>query len=78
MKYYHIQICENVSNLFTIIIPREKYHYKRLPVGVANSPEILQQKINDLFHGFEFICAYIYKLLIITAVDWTYHVQKLT
>ena len=28
-------------------------------MGVANSPEILQQKMNDLFQGFEFIRAYI-------------------
>ena len=41
-----------------------KYCYKRLPIGVANSPEILQHKMNDLFHGFEFIHAYIYGNLI--------------
>ena len=36
-----------------------KYFYKSLPKGVANSQEILQQKINDLFHVFNFIRAYI-------------------
>ena len=33
-------------------------------MGVANSPEILQQKINVIFHGFEFICEYIDELLV--------------
>ena len=33
--------------------------------------------MNDLFHGFKFICAYIYKLLVLTGVDWTYNVHKL-
>ena len=33
--------------------------------------------MDDLFHGFKFICAYIYKLLVLTDVDWTYHVHKL-
>ena len=49
------------------MLPRGDYHYysnkyrggieppswyKRLQMGVANSPEIFQQKMNDLFHGF--------------------------
>ena len=46
-------------------------------MGVANLPEILQQKTNDLFHGFEFIRAYIDKLLILTKGDWEDHVEKL-
>ena len=46
-------------------------------MGVDNSPDILQQKMNDLFHGFEFICAYIDELLILTKGNWIDHVQKL-
>ena len=33
--------------------------------------------MNDLFHGFEFICAYIDNPLVLTKLDWIYHVQKL-
>ena len=33
--------------------------------------------MNDLFHGFEFICAYIDDILILTKGDWTNHLQKL-
>ena len=61
--YYHIRISKNESNLCTIILPWVKYCYKRLPMGVADPPDISQQKINDLFHGFKFICAYIYEIL---------------
>ena len=46
-------------------------------MGVANSPDIFQQKMNDLFHGFEFICSYIDDLLILTERDWTDHIHKL-
>ena len=46
-------------------------------MGVTNSPENFQQKLNDLFHGFEFIRAYIDYLLILSKGDWTDHVQKL-
>ena len=77
MVYYHIQLNGNASNLCTIIPPWGKYCYKRLTIRVANSPENFQQKMNDLFHGFEFIRAYIYDFLILTKLDWTYHAQKL-
>ena len=52
MGYYHIQFSKNASNLCTIIIPWVKYHYKRLPMEVSNSPDTIQQKTNDLFYGF--------------------------
>ena len=57
MGYYHIWLSENASNLCTIILPWWKYNYKLIPMGVANSPDIFQQKMNDLSNGFEFICA---------------------
>ena len=38
-------------------------------MGVANPPEILQHKMNDLFHGFKFIRAYIDELLILKKGD---------
>ena len=52
MGYYHIRLSEKSINLCTIILTWVKYQYKRLPMGVVNSPEIFQNKMNDLFHGF--------------------------
>ena len=46
-------------------------------MGVANSPENFQQNINNLFHGFEFIRAYMDDLLILTREDWADFIQKL-
>ena len=66
MGYYRIQITEDASNLCTIILPWKNYHYKRLPTGVDNSLDIFQQKTNYLFQVFEFVCAYIGDLLILT------------
>ena len=77
MGYYYIQLSKNASNLCTIITPWGKYRYKRLPMGLANSPDIFQQKMNDLFHGFEFIPTYIDDLLILTKGYWTDHVKAL-
>ena len=44
---------------------------------IANHPEIFQQKMTDLFHGFKFICVYIYGILISTKGDSLYHVHNL-
>ena len=66
MVYYHIRISNNASNLCTIILQWGKYRYRRLPMEVANFPDIFRQKMNDLFHVFEFIRSYIYELLILT------------
>ena len=54
-----------------------KYCYKHLPMGVDNSADIFQQKMNALFQGFEYIRAYTYENLILIKKDWTDHVQKL-
>ena len=52
MGYCHIPLTEDTSYLCTIILPLGKYHYKHLTMVVANSQDIFQQKINDLFQGF--------------------------
>ena len=54
-----------------------KYNYKHLPMGIAHSPDIFQQKMKDLFHGFDFIRAYIDDLLDLSKGDCPDHVQKL-
>ena len=64
MGYYHIRLSEQSSNICTIIILWIKYRYKRLPMGASNSPDIFQEKMKEMFHGFEFIQAYINDLLI--------------
>ena len=77
MGYYHIRLSKNANNLCMIILTWGKYHYKRLPMGVDSYQDIFQQKMNDLFHGFKFICAHIDYLLILTKGYWEYHVHTL-
>ena len=64
MGYYHIPLSKNKSNLCKIILPWGKCCYKNLPMGVANLLDVFQKKMNDLFHGFESLRAYIDDLLI--------------
>ena len=77
MGYYHINIKEEASNLCTIILTWVKYKYKRPPMGVCNSPDIFQYKMNEIFRVIEFIRAYKYELLIITKGDWSDQLNKL-
>ena len=77
MGYYHICLSEKSSTLCTIIFLCRKYHYKRLLMGVANPPEHFQQKMNDLFHGFEFVHVYINEILVFIKRDCIDNVQNL-
>ena len=75
--YYYIRLSKEASDLCTIILSSIKYKYKRLPMGVYNSPDISQEKMNEMFRGIEFTRLYIYDLLIITKGDWSNHLNKL-
>ena len=77
MGYYHIQLSKNESKLCAIILPWGKYCYKLLPMRVNNYPDIFQHNMNDLFHVFEFIRAYMDYPLILTKLYWTDYVQRL-
>ena len=46
-------------------------------MGVCNSPDIYQENVKKMFHGFEFTRAYINDLLIITKGDWSNQLEKL-
>ena len=58
-------------------LPLGKYQYKRLPMGVANWPDIFQYKMNNLFHIFELINANIYDILILSKGNQKGYAQKL-
>jgi hypothetical protein len=44
MGYYTIRLDPAASKICTIIFPWGKYSYKRLPMGIAGSPDIFQSK----------------------------------
>ena len=48
MGYYTIRLDPDASRICTIIFPWGKYSYKRLPMGVAGSPDIFQSKMSEL------------------------------
>lgn len=77
MGYYHILLSPNSSRLCTIVFPWGKYEYLRLPMGLCNSPDIFQEKINDLMDGLEFVRAYLDDVLIPTKNSFEEHLEQL-
>ncbi len=55
MGYYTISLDPDASKICTIIFPWGKYSSKRLPMGIAGSPDIFQEKMFDLMATLEFV-----------------------
>ena len=77
MGYYHIELTPESRNLFTIVLPWGKYEYQKLQMGLSNSPEIFQEKMNELFMGLEYVQAYIDDFLVISKGLFEDHLKKL-
>ena len=77
MVYYHIRFIDQASNLCTIILPWGNYKYKRLLMGIFNTPGIFREKVSKMFCGFECIRAYIDDLIITTKGDLSNHLNIL-
>jgi len=77
MGYYTIRLDSHSSKICTIILPWGKYSYNRLPMGVAGSPDIFQEKMSGLMADLEYVNAYIDDLLIISKDSFENHLQKL-
>ena len=77
MGYYHLELDERSKELCTIILPFGKFEYQRIPMGLCNSPDIFQEKMNELFMGLDYARAYIDDLLCLTKGDYDDHLEKL-
>ena len=77
MGYYHLELSPESRELCTIVLPFGKFEYQRIPMGLCNSPDIFQEKMNELFEGLDFVLAYIDDLLCITKGTFDDHLEKL-
>ena len=76
MGYYTIRLDGDAQKICTIILPWGKYSYLRLPMGIAGSPDIFQEKMTGLMEQLEYVRAYIDDLLIITKSSYEDHLAK--
>ena len=51
MDFSHIRLSKEASNLCTIILPWGNYKYICLPMGLCDSLEIFQEKLNEILPG---------------------------
>ncbi len=66
LGYYTIRLDADASKICTIIFPWGKYSYKRLPMGIAGSPDFFQAKMMELMESLEYVRAYIDDLICIS------------
>jgi hypothetical protein len=76
MGYYTIRLDTNASRICTIIFPWGKYSYKRLPMGIAGSPDIFQSKMLELMEDLEYVQAYLDDLLCISRSSLEDHLSN--
>ena len=77
MGYYHIPLDLHSQKLCTTVLPWGKFRYKRLPMGVHNSPDIFQQIINDLLGDLGYVSTYLDDILILSDGTFEDHMTKL-
>ncbi len=77
MGYYTIRLDPDASRICTVIFPWGKYSYKRLPMGIAGSPDIFQSKMLELMEDLEYVRAYLDDLLYISKISLEDHLEKL-
>jgi hypothetical protein len=77
MGYYTIRLDQNASRICTITFPWEKYSYKRLPMGIAGSPDIFQSKMSEPMESLEYVQAYLDDLFYISRSSLEDHLKKL-
>ena len=61
-----LKLCPFSRKPCTIVLPWNKYEYQKLPMGLCNSPDMFQEKMNELFNCLEYIKTYIDDLFIIS------------
>jgi hypothetical protein len=77
MGYYTIRLDLDSSKICTLIFPWGKYSYKRLPMGIADSPDIFQGKMLELMESSEYVIAYLDDLLCISKLSLEDHLEIL-
>ena len=77
MGYYHIEFYPFSKKLCPKVFPWGKCEYQKLKINLCNSPNIFQEKTNELFNGLDYVKTYIDDLLIISNKSSEDHIKKL-
>jgi hypothetical protein len=78
MGFWTILLDKFSQRLCRIILPWGKYCYLCLPMGLACSPDIYQEKMSELFIDMTFIIVYQDDILVLTSGSFDDHLQQLS
>jgi hypothetical protein len=73
MGFWTILLDEFSQRLCMIILPWGKYCYLHLPMGLACSPDIFQEKMSELFIDMTFVIVYQDDKLLLTSGSFDDH-----
>jgi hypothetical protein len=78
MGCYHIELSDASKELCAITAQWGKCECQRLPMGLCNSPDIFQEKMNNLLEGLaDTVRVYIDDILHVTKGSWEDHLEGL-
>ena len=77
MGCYHIELHPESRKLCTLAFPWGKHKQHKLPMGLANSPDIFQEKMSALFQDLMHVRTCIDDSLVITKGTYKDHLVKL-
>ena len=77
MGHYHIELHPESKKLCTLVFPWGKYEPQKLPMGLAHSPDIFQEKMSASFKELMHVCTHMDNLLVITKGTYKDHLVKL-
>ena len=77
LSYYTLTMSERSLKYLTIILPWDKYRYKKMPMGLLNSADVFQREMKKLFQGLEYVMVYIDNVLVVTKGDYNDHLNKI-
>ena len=77
-QFYHFVLTQRASKLCTITTPFGLYRYKRLPMGVKNSPCFAQAVMVSLFKDFQNVECFIDDIAIFTTGTFEEHCNDIS
>lgn len=63
--HHHIELHPDSKKLCALVFPWGKHKPQKLPMGLANSPDIFQEKMSDSFADLEHVRAHMDDSLVI-------------